>query len=69
MMIDIHLKRFVSALFIVLACVFGLTGIARADLLGDLTNGEYVLMIRHADAPGVGDPGGYKLDQCATQRR
>ena len=68
MMIDIDLKRFASALFTALVCLFSLTGIARADLLSDLTNGEYVLMIRHADAPGVGDPGGYKLDQCATQR-
>ena len=24
--------------------------------------------MRHADAPGIGDPAGYKLDQCATQR-
>jgi len=25
-------------------------------------------LMRHADAPGVGDPAGYRLDQCATQR-
>jgi phosphohistidine phosphatase SixA len=24
--------------------------------------------MRHADAPGVGDPPGYRLDQCSTQR-
>ena len=24
--------------------------------------------MRHADAPGVGDPAGYRLDQCSTQR-
>ena len=68
MMIDTYLKRFASAVLMALVCLFSLTGIARADLLSNLTNGEYVLMIRHADAPGVGDPGGYKLDQCATQR-
>lgn len=41
---------------------------ASAGLLEDLTDGQHVLMMRHADAPGVGDPAGYKLDQCATQR-
>ena len=43
-------------------------GVAQADLLADLTDGQHVLMIRHADAPGISDPSGYKLDQCATQR-
>ncbi len=41
---------------------------AFAGLLDDLTDGQHVLLMRHADAPGVGDPPGYKLDQCATQR-
>lgn len=27
-----------------------------------------VVLIRHALAPGVGDPPGFKLDDCATQR-
>jgi len=27
-----------------------------------------VVLFRHADAPGVGDPQGFKLDDCATQR-
>ncbi|MFM7011470.1 MAG: histidine phosphatase family protein [Betaproteobacteria bacterium] len=49
-------------------CTLGALGVAQADLLGDLTDGQHVLMIRHADAPGVGDPAGYKLDQCRTQR-
>ncbi len=43
-------------------------GVAQADLLADLTDGQHVLMIRHADAPGISDPSGYNLDQCATQR-
>ena len=41
---------------------------ASARLLEDLTDGQHVLLMRHADAPGIGDPVGYKLDQCATQR-
>ncbi|MCE7530063.1 histidine phosphatase family protein [Polynucleobacter sp. IMCC 29146] len=39
-----------------------------AGLKEDLNDGHHVLLIRHADAPGIGDPAGYKLDQCATQR-
>ena len=41
---------------------------ALAGLLEDLTDGQHVLLMRHADAPGVGDPAGYRLDQCSTQR-
>jgi phosphohistidine phosphatase SixA len=41
---------------------------AAAGLLEDLADGQHILMIRHADAPGFGDPSGYTLDQCATQR-
>ena len=27
-----------------------------------------VALVRHGEAPGVGDPAGWKLDDCATQR-
>lgn len=27
-----------------------------------------IALVRHADAPGVGDPPGYRLDDCNTQR-
>ena len=30
--------------------------------------GGHVLMIRHAYAPGIGDPDGFRLEDCATQR-
>lgn len=39
-----------------------------ASLTNDLNDGQHVLLMRHADAPGYGDPAGYKLDQCSTQR-
>ena len=41
---------------------------ASASLLSDLQDGHHVLLMRHADAPGIGDPTGYKLEQCSTQR-
>jgi phosphohistidine phosphatase SixA len=30
--------------------------------------GAMVALMRHADAPGAGDPPGWRLDDCATQR-
>ncbi len=33
-----------------------------------LRNGEAVLMMRHALAPGTGDPGNFELGDCSTQR-
>lgn len=34
-----------------------------------LAEGGYVVLIRHTDAPGPpGDPPGFKLDDCSTQR-
>lgn len=47
-------------------CLFGAS--VYAGLKEDLNDGHHVLMMRHADAPGIGDPPGYKLDVCETQR-
>jgi phosphohistidine phosphatase SixA len=37
-------------------------------LVAVLRGGGHVLLIRHATAPGVGDPPGFRLEDCATQR-
>lgn len=34
----------------------------------DLTRPNVVVVLRHARAPGVGDPAGFRRDDCATQR-
>jgi len=47
------------------------TGSARADeaaAWAALRQGGVVALMRHGDAPGVGDPAGWRLDDCATQR-
>ncbi len=36
--------------------------------LGELAKPGRVLMLRHALAPGTGDPAGFRLGDCATQR-
>lgn len=33
-----------------------------------LRAGGHAILIRHAEAPGTGDPSGFKLEDCATQR-
>lgn len=41
---------------------------ADAELPDRLLQGGHVLMLRHAHAPGIGDPEHFRLDDCATQR-
>ena len=37
-------------------------------LLAALANGDHFALIRHALAPGTGDPDNFELDDCTTQR-
>ena len=37
-------------------------------LWAGLRAGTHVALMRHAQAPGVGDPSGFRLDDCRTQR-
>lgn len=39
-----------------------------AALWDGLKSGAHVALMRHADAPGVGDPAGFRLGDCGTQR-
>ena len=39
-----------------------------SDLSDALRSSEYVLLIRHAYAPGVGDPANFTLADCKSQR-
>lgn len=41
---------------------------AQTELVSAMQDGQHVLLMRHADAPGYGDPRGYQLTQCSTQR-
>ena len=38
------------------------------DLLKQLTEGGKLIFIRHAYAPGSGDPSNFNLNDCSTQR-
>ena len=33
-----------------------------------LRDGEHVVLLRHANAPGAADPGNFDIEKCSTQR-
>lgn len=57
-------QRVMAALIITLF----LSTAALANLASPMTDGQHILFMRHADAPGFSDPAGFRLDQCSTQR-
>ena len=61
------IQRIISPLIFLLSCVCVVEQ-AAASLANDLQDGQHVLLMRHADAPGFGDPAGYVISQCSTQR-
>jgi phosphohistidine phosphatase SixA len=40
----------------------------QGDLIEQMKSGGHILMIRHAYAPGTGDPAHFKIGDCATKR-
>lgn len=58
------------AFMLALAAMLGLGGPARADEAAwqALRSGGHALLLRHALAPGTGDPSNFVLTDCATQR-
>lgn len=50
--------------------VFSATSVAAVEktLIEQMKSGHAVLMIRHANAPGIGDPANFELNDCSTQR-
>ena len=60
--------RKIFAPFIFLLSCLCIVEQAQAALIDDMHDGQHVLLMRHADAPGYGDPAGYVIGQCATQR-
>jgi phosphohistidine phosphatase SixA len=46
----------------------GKSALAQSELAAKLHDGTHVLLMRHADAPGYGDPQNYQISQCSTQR-
>lgn len=51
-----------------LLCLLFITVHVQANDLRVLNEPGHALLLRHALAPGVGDPAGFELDDCSTQR-
>ena len=64
------MNRFIQTIFTLSLAVSGLifSQQVNAVLVDDLKDGQHVLLMRHADAPGFGDPPGYVISQCSSQR-
>jgi phosphohistidine phosphatase SixA len=65
------MSRWTSTFFKLLLAVWVMTGVCHAnasELSDALKKADHVLLMRHALAPGVGDPAGYTLQDCKTQR-
>jgi len=58
-----------SVLAVVLAVLGPSTARAEESVWGALRGGGKIVILRHASTePGLGDPPGFRLDDCATQR-
>ena len=65
----IVIGRVFATLFATMALVFFSSAQADPALWQSLAKGGYVLLIRHASTEaGSGDPPGFRLDDCGTQR-
>ncbi|MBY5938345.1 histidine phosphatase family protein [Marinobacter hydrocarbonoclasticus] len=62
------MKAFVFCLMAIGALGFSQTHASEKDAWAALREGRAVLMLRHALAPGTGDPVGFVLGDCSTQR-
>lgn len=63
------LQNMIHALALVLfATASGSSVASDAALWRGLGSGEHVALLRHAIAPGTGDPAEFSLDDCRTQR-
>ena len=64
------INRIIKSKLIALVCLLGLVATAHANesVMQELQNGGYVALMRHALAPGTGDPAELTLGDCSTQR-
>lgn len=65
------MKMLKKSLIKLLWVAFGLVvsfQVCASELSELLKKPDHVLLMRHAVAPGIGDPAGYKLQDCKTQR-
>lgn len=64
----LHRRALLGGLLTVPAAVSSARGQSTDPTLRALADGGVAALIRHARAPGTGDPPGFRLGDCATQR-
>ena len=62
------MKKIISLLFIFISLVFSNQAFSHDDLIQSLKEGGKIIFIRHAYAPGGGDPDNFDVNDCSTQR-
>jgi phosphohistidine phosphatase SixA len=65
---DRRLRRWFALLLLLLGALPAVRADEAAALAALRGGAAVVALMRHADAPGTGDPPGWRLDDCATQR-
>ena len=60
--------KILSSILYIFITLLSSQGIAQTPFSSAMQDGQHVLLMRHADAPGYGDPQGYQLTECSTQR-
>jgi phosphohistidine phosphatase SixA len=64
-------KRWVYSVLVwiaILCPVSGFSSDGKADLWAALKTGDSFVLLRHASAPGMGDPEYFDVEDCSTQR-
>ena len=62
------MKYFILILFFILSIIFPVSTFSNDELISNLQSGGNIVFIRHAIAPGSGDPNNIDLNDCRTQR-
>ena len=63
------MKRLTATICLTIALLLGSVGVACADNLWSALNSDnHLVLIRHALAPGYGDPDSFDVKNCKTQR-
>jgi phosphohistidine phosphatase SixA len=63
-----RLRRLARAVLVLALLVAAAPGRADEALWAALADGGHVALMRHAEAPGTGDPDNFRLEDCSTQR-
>ena len=66
--LKVPMRNILTLLAAPLLALCGVWQVHAGELADKLSSAQYVLLMRHALAPGVGDPPNYSLQNCATQR-